>query len=181
MLLKGFEDTFGDVCLKCFFVLHVEHVGLGAHADRKDVALGDLVDHQPVGLVEVRKAGRRECAFNNATRQRDVFAEADEEIELDEHVEGPPVSRGNSVCEELVVGDGDDVVVEGHEPNRAQTDRGHLAVGAVEGDAVADLERSIEDDRDPGNDRRREILEREANRDRGGAGQRDHDLFAEVQ
>src|SRR5690606_33860765 len=82
---------------------------------------------------------------------------------------GAVVAAGGDVGEDLVVGDGDDDVVEGEEADAAQADLEDVAVFAGEADAVADLEGAVEDDGDAGDEGGDDVAHGEADGEGEGA------------
>ena len=109
--------------------------------------------------------------------QGDVLIDADQEVHLHHHVDVTGIAGRDRVRQELAVGDRDLAIVERDEPDRAEPDVADFAVVPVERHAVPDLERLIHQDDQPGDDGRDEILQREADRYRRGAPDREQHLL----
>jgi hypothetical protein len=154
------------VGLEGLLVLAVEHVRASPHVEGHVVVQDDLLRDDRHGLSHVDVRAREARLADDLRGELRVLVHADVEVHGGLHLQSAVVAAGGDVREDLVVGDGDRVVIEREHLHAAEADLDDVAVLPRVFDPVADLEGAVEHDGDPGDEGGHEVAHGEADGER---------------
>lgn len=168
MLSKCFEHAKVHVRFEWFLIFAIEDVRPRFQMNRDIILNDDLLGKNWYGLFQIN-VGTRQTRFADDFRSfRSVLVRAYVEVHRHLHFELPIITARCDIRENLVIGNGDDVVIERIHSHAAQANLDDVAIFTAIRDTIADLKGSVEHDRDPRNERCYEITQCKTNSKREG-------------